>query len=209
MPYHPESSITEQVHMSIKSSLDHLRSSEASNGDSNYLDSLVLHSPLPTMAETVEAWRTAESYVPDKIRNLGISNIDLDQLRQLYDVVQVKPAVVQNRFYSQSSFDVPLRKFCSEKSIIYQSFWILSANPEILSSEMVKAVASEVGLSGSAAMYCLTLSLGNITILNGTKNGQHMLNDLHSVEKARQWAFDNPDQWTRLVQRFKSMIGEN
>ena len=209
MPYDPNSSISEQVHTSIKSSLHNLRHSDAPNGASTYLDSLVLHSPLPTMAETLEAWRTAETYVPHKIRNLGMSNIDLDQLLQLYDAAEVKPAVVQNRFYPQSSFEIDLRKFCSEKSIIFQSFWTLSANPKILLSEVVKSAAEDIGLTEHAAMYCLVSSLGNITILNGTKDENHMIEDLKSVERTRLWASSNPDRWRQFVQGFKSLIGES
>ena len=208
MPYDPILSITDQVHSSIKSSLHNLRPFEIGTGATAYLDSLVLHSPLPTMAETLEAWRTAESHVPHKIRNLGISNISASQLQELYDAVNIKPAIVQNRFYPQSRWDTQIRAFCKERSIVYQSFWTLSGNPFLLKSKEVVTFATQTGLTPPEALYSLVLGLGGITILNGTTTAEHMSGDLGSVQNLREWAQSNPDDWAQHIKRFKALIGE-
>ena len=44
----------------------------------------------------------------------------------------VKPAVLQNRFYADSGYDVELRAFCKENGVVYQSFWTLTANRDII-----------------------------------------------------------------------------
>ena len=208
MPYDPRLSITDQVHTSIKSSLHNLRPSpDSSSADTTIINCLVLHSPLPTIAQTLEAWRTFESYVPHKVRNLGISNAPMGTLQQLYDGAKVKPAVVQNRFYPDTHFDKDVRAFCADKGIIYQSFWTLSANPKIVHGAEVGAVCQVVGLnSGQEAMYCLTLALDNVVVLNGTKNGEHMHGDLEAVEKAKMYAEENPDEWKGYVERFRALI---
>ncbi len=208
MPYDPSLSITDQVHTSIKSSLHNLRpSTEPSSADSTILDCLVLHSPLPTIAQTLEAWRTAESYVPHKIRNLGISNVFMGTLEQLYEAAKVKPAVVQNRFYPTTQFDGEVRAFCVEKGIIYQAFWTLSANPNVVHAPEVGVVSHSVGLSSvHEAMYCLTLSLDNVVILNGTKNEEHMRGDLEALRKAKTYAEEYPDSWKGYVERFRALI---
>lgn len=208
MPYDPRLSITDQVHTSIKSSLHNLRPSpDSSSADTTTIDCLVLHSPLPTIAETLEAWRTAESYVPHKIRNLGISNVFMGTLEQLYEAAKVKPAVVQNRFYPDTQFDNKIRAFCVEKGILYQSFWTLSANPKIVHGPGVGAVCQEVGLNSvHEAMYCLTLALDSVVVLNGTKNEEHMRGDLEALEKAKRFAEKNPDSWKGYVERFRALI---
>ena len=209
MPYNPNASISEQVHASIRSSLRNLRpSAEESSSESTYLDCLVLHSPLPTMAQTLEAWRAAEAYVPHRIRYLGISNTSLGVLEQLYDAVEYKPAIVQNRFYPNTHFDTSLRAFCAENSVIYQSFWTLSANPKIVHSPEVGLVAKKVGLTPYEAMYSSVLALDNIVILNGTTNAQHMVDDLSCVQRTREWASENPKDWTKYLDRFKMLLGE-
>ncbi|KAH1370456.1 hypothetical protein KXX63_000173 [Aspergillus fumigatus] len=139
MPYDPRTSVTDQVHASVKSSLHNLCAPDASSSvEDAYIDTFLLHSPLSTMAETMEAWLTLESYVPHRIRNLGISNCTLPILKELYARATVKPAVVQNRFYPDTRFDVPLRTFCGAHDIIYQSFWTLTANPGLLRSERAR-----------------------------------------------------------------------
>ncbi|KAK0514761.1 hypothetical protein JMJ35_003378 [Cladonia borealis] len=208
MPYDPNLPITDQIHTSIKSSLHNLRSSpDPSSAGSTILDSLVLHTPLPTLAETLEAWRTLETYVPHKIRNLGISNVPMGTLEQLYEAAKVKPAVVQNRFYPNTHFDNKVRAFCVEKGIIYQAFWTLSANPKIVHGAELGAVCHSLGLSSvHEAMYCLTLSLDNVVILNGTKNEEHMRGDLEALTKAKTYAEENPESWKGYVERFRALI---
>ena len=209
MPYNPAASVAEQVHTSIMSSLQNLRpSAENSSSESTYLDCLVLHSPLPTMAQTLEAWRAAETYVPHKIRYLGISNVTLSILEQLYDSAGIKPAMVQNRFYRSTKFDVSIRTFCAERSIIYQSFWTLSANPKIVHGPEVDHVADIVGLTPYEAMYCLVLGLENVVVLNGTTNAKHMVDDLSCIQKTRQWASENPKDWATFLDTFKMLLNE-
>src|SRR5271170_935676 len=82
LPYDPKASVSEQVKASVESSLQHLQSLEP---EESYIDGLVLHSPLPTFDETLEAWQTLEQYVPAKIRVLGISNCNLFTLMELYE----------------------------------------------------------------------------------------------------------------------------
>lgn len=128
-------------------------------------------------------------------------------LQQLYEAAKVKPAVVQNRFYPDTQFDKDVRAFCVEKGIVYQSFWTLSANPKIVRGAEVGAVCQAVGLnSGQEAMYCLTLALDNVVVLNGTKNGEHMRGDLEAVEKAKMYAEENPNEWKGFVERFRALV---
>src|SRR5271156_1487100 len=82
IPYDANLSISEQVRASVESSLMNLRwvestSIESNQNEQSYIDTLVLHSPLPTIDETMEAWTALEGFVPKSIRNLGVSNCNL------------------------------------------------------------------------------------------------------------------------------------
>jgi diketogulonate reductase-like aldo/keto reductase len=209
MPYDPSLPVAEQVRTSVASSLYNFRPSTVDHTpDEAYLDCVVLHSPLPTLAQTLEAWKALEEFVPHKVRNLGISNVGLATLRPLYDAAMVKPAVVQNRFYQQTKFDVPLRKFCRENDIVYQSFWTLTANPKLLNSEPVGSLASLAAVSSEAALYCLVLGLGNTVVLDGTTNEGRMKGDLQDLEKARQWIGLDTKTWESTLLQFKALIRE-
>ncbi|KAL5340656.1 NADP-dependent oxidoreductase domain-containing protein [Aspergillus crustosus] len=210
MPYDPRDSVTEQVHASVKSSLHNLRPSAGpESADETYIDTLVLHSPLPTMAETMEAWLALETYVPHRIRCLGISNTTLPVLREIVSLAKVKPAVIQNRFYGGTQFDVPLRAYCGEHQIIYQSFWTLTANPELVQSTPVLSLSREAGLSSATALYGLILGLGQITILNGTTRKEHMETDLKALKSLQRFANHNPDGWQGILEDFQQLVGDH
>ena len=204
MPYHPLDPLDVQVHTSVASSLLNLLPGEDLN-ERSYVDCLLLHSPLPTVEQTMEAWQLLESYVPDKIRTLGISNVTLPILQYIYEHSTIKPSVVQNRFYPQTKYDVPLRAFCCEHGISYQSFWTLSGNPKLLRSKPVTSITQATGVSESVALYALVSDLG-IIALNGTKSSKHMNDDLAGIQDIHEWAENHEKQWLQATLAFKKLI---
>ena len=210
IPYDLNDPVSKQVQKSVNSSLQHLRSAgdDFDDVEGSYIDTLVLHSPMPTIVETMEVWETLEGFVPEKIRNLGISNCNLSTLMHIYERATVKPAIVQNRFYHVTKFDADLRKFCREKSIIYQSFWTLTANPKLVWSAEVGLLANNLGISAQAALYCLVLGLGNTVVLNGTKRDVRMRADLKAIEDVREFSEKHPESWKKQLQAFKSLVGD-
>ena len=175
-PYDRTAPLKEQVEQSLAKSLENLQT--------DYLDSLVLHSPMSSFDDTMTVWRRFESFVDDgKVRRLGISNCyDYKVFTKLYDQARIKPSVLQNRFYDQSGFDVELRQFCREKDIRYQSFWTLTANRKALASPDIKALASEMKMSPEALMYVFMLSQGH-TPLDGTTDPEHMAEDVAVMKR--------------------------
>jgi diketogulonate reductase-like aldo/keto reductase len=211
MPYDPKASVTEQVHASIKSSLHNLRPSEdPKTADDAYIDTVVIHSPLRTLQQTLEAWVALETYVPHRIRNLGISNCSLPVLRALFTApeAKVRPAVVQNRFYEDTLFDTELRIFCRENQIIYQSFWTLTANPDLVRSDPVQQLATAAQISPAAALYTLVMGLGDIAVLNGTTNEGRMKEDLAAPIVVQDFIQTHPEQWQQLLQGFQAAVGD-
>lgn len=211
MPYDAKAPIPDQVNASVLSSLANFNFTDVVKKGDNaepYIDTLVLHSPMPSIAETLDVWATLEQYVPGEIRNLGISNCNLFTLMDLYERSNIKPAVVQNRFYADTKFDIGVRQFCREKGIIYQSFWTLSANPGLLKSPEVAQIASKLKISPQAGLYCLVLGLENVVILNGTTKEAHMKEDWEAVARARTFAEAQPDSWNEVMGEFRTRLGE-
>lgn len=206
MPYDAKSSITDQVNASVRSSLHNLRYGELAEHKS-YIDCLVLHSPLASMAQTREAWRAMESHVPASVRTLGLSNTyQLSVLEELYETASIKPSVLQNRFYEDSGYDHDIRAFCTNRGIVYQSFWTLTANPRLLRSDPVGLIAKEVGVSSAVALYGLVLGLGNVSILDGTTNAERMREDLDGVEAVRLWRAANPQASMEVQTSFEALL---
>ncbi len=176
MPYDPEADLEDQVLQSIDVSLKNLRTT--------YIDSLVLHSPYRTMEETLEVWGVMEQLV-DKgiVRQLGISNCyNFDTFTHLYEKARIKPSVLQNRFYADSGFDVPLRKFCNDNGILYQSFWTLTASRNALRKPEIASIAAGKDLTPQTLMYAFMMTMGH-TPLDGTTSRVHMLEDVAVMER--------------------------
>lgn len=177
IPYDHTASLEAQVARSLEVSLRNLQTS--------YLDSWVMHSPMPTIEETMVVYRVMEQAVDDgKVLRLGISNCyDYDQFTTIYDMARIKPSVLQNRFYGDSNWDQDLRRFCKENSIWYQSFWTLTANRHALATNEAQNWASSKQLTPQTLLYAYLMSLGYGTPLDGTTNVDHMKEDIAVMER--------------------------
>lgn len=196
--------LEERVRQSVQSSLKNF----TVDGEEPYLDSLVIHSPLDTIDESMVVWKTLESYHPHTIRNIGISNVDIDTLETIDELATVKPAVVQNHFHPRTGFAYEIRDFCRQNNAIYQSFWTYSGNKQLAEMKPTKIVAQGAGVDDVVAYYCLVLGLENVTILDGTTNEAHMKTDLEGIEKVGQWAEgEGAADWTQALAAFKKLIG--
>lgn len=207
MPYDPNAPLDVQIKTSVASSLRNLRHQNEST-DSSYIDALVLHSPLPTIEENLQAWKLLESYVPQEIRTLGISNVTLPILQAIYDNSNIKPSMVSNRFYADTQYDVPLRAYCRQHRIAYQSFWTLTCNPALLRSEPVDSLMKAAIVDRAVALYALVSSL-DVEVLNGTTSKEHMRDDLDGMVKVQDWAAQNAQQWAATTRSFRELIGDD
>ncbi|KAF2802497.1 aldo-keto reductase-like protein [Mytilinidion resinicola] len=204
MPYNAADSLQKQIETSVASSLRKLRPLQDSEVGS-YIDCVLMHSPLPTLTQTLEAWHVLEAFVPEKILSLGISNVDLETLEQIHKTSKVKPSVVQNRFYPATGHDVELRAFCAENDIIYESFWTLTGNLKLLGCNEIATIAESTGVPAPIALYSLVMNLG-IVVLNGTSSLHHMREDREGVEVVKAWARSNPSEWEAVFKSFKGRI---
>lgn len=171
IPYDPSASLAGQVTQSFEASQRNLCT--------EYLDSLVLHSPLFPYSHLSQVWGAMEQiYHRGGARQLGISNCyDLELLQRLYRDAGVKPSVVQNRFYAESGYDKELRGWCNEVGILYQSFWSLTANPQILGSREFFALTQEYDKTEAQILYRYLAHVG-ITPLIGSTSPHHIQEDL-------------------------------
>ena len=152
--------------------------------------------------------------MPHQIRTIGISNVSLDVLRKLYDLADVKPFIVQNRFTPANDYDTSVRRFCRARGMNYQAFGVLKDKPEILNSVLINEVLASLGteLSREAALYLLVLGLGeNMTIIDGTDREEEMRHDLAALRWFKEWirGEENIRLWAGHMETFKEMIGES
>ncbi|KAF8249971.1 Aldo/keto reductase [Wilcoxina mikolae CBS 423.85] len=199
-PYKFSLPLEDQVRTSVAKSLENL--------NTTYLDAVLLHSPLKTAKETVTAWKVLQEFVVDgTVRHLGISNVTVKQLEELYShhEVTIKPAIVQNRFYGETGYDRDVREFCKTHGMVWQSFWTLTGNPGLLRSAVVGRVAEKVVVGREEALYLLVLALGRgwesggVCVLDGTTREEGMKGDLEAVGKVGLVEEGDLEEFGRLI----------
>lgn len=172
LPYDKTASITSQVVQSFETSKHNLKT--------DYVDCLLLHSPLDSHEKTMQAWNAMEKiHKAGGASLLGISNCyDINVIKLLYAEATVKPAVMQNRFYRDTGYEVATRKWCANHNIIFQSFWSLTANGHILDSDTIKILTIKYEKT-AAQIFFRYLTQSGIVPLTGTNSEQHMREDLN------------------------------
>ena len=175
IPYDPKASLAHQVAQSLAVSLHNLQT--------DYLDALILHSPLANANDTMQVWRAFERLVDSgAVLQLGISNCyRLETLEALWHAARIKPAVIQNRFHAETRYDREIRAFCRAQQLSYQSFWTLTANPQLLDHATIAALASKYGRTPAQILFRY-LTQTDIVPLSGTRSELHMRQDLAIFE---------------------------
>ena len=85
--------------------------------------------------------------------------------------------IVQNRCYAMRGWDSAVREICRKEGIIYQGFSLLTANPHVLESGAVHAMARRLNTGVAQIVFRFAMQIGMLP-LTGTTNQQHMLDDL-------------------------------
>jgi diketogulonate reductase-like aldo/keto reductase len=127
-PYNENDPYYHQVRSSFESSLKHLHT--------DYLDSYILHGPFSGEGITIEdkeVWKEMEKlHREGLVKNIGVSNVNLEQLKSLYQFAEIKPRYAQIRCFAIRYWEKEIRDFCNEHSIIFEGFSLLTANRDFL-----------------------------------------------------------------------------
>lgn len=198
-PYDVNAPVAEQVKSSVLTSLKNLQT--------DYIDSLILHSPMKTMEETFAVWKAMEEFVDQGVvKQIGLSNCyGLEKFKSVYQAAKHKPWALQNRFYSDSNFDTEMRRFCQDNGVWYQSFWTLTANRKALKQPAVTALAKEHNLTPQTLLFAFLMSLGYVAPLSGTTNEKHMEQDVQVMERINKGEefFENEEE----LRKFAKLLG--
>ena len=189
IPYDPTANLTTQVKQSFERSLKNLQT--------DHLDSYLLHGPYsqPSLGEEDwEVWSAIEEiYKTGRTRFIGISNVNIVQLKLLAEKAEVKPMVVQNRCFANRGWDSEVRKFCNTNQITYEGFSLLTANPFAMQNPEVRSIARELERTPEQVVFRFAMQAG-MTPLTGTTSEQHMKEDLQAVD------FELKDDEVQLIE---------
>ena len=102
--------------------------------DTPYIDLMIIHSPRPwdeMGGDTIEnhyyeenrqVWKAMEeAYQAGKIKAIGVSNFEIDDLKNLFEVAEVKPMLNQIK-YHVGYRDEELVQFCQENDMVVEAY---------------------------------------------------------------------------------------
>lgn len=148
----------------------------------DYLDMMIIHSPQP-WAEVNQsenrykegnrqAWKALEdAYNEGKLKAIGVSNFQIEDLESLMETAKIKPMVNQVLCHI-SNTPTELIEFCQKSSIAVEAYSPI-AHGVILNQPEIQTMAEKYGVSVPQLCIRYTLQLGAIS-LPKTANPEHM-----------------------------------
>lgn len=148
----------------------------------DYLDMMIIHSPQPWVEVNqsedryVEgnraAWKALEdAYKAGKLKAIGVSNFQIEDLESLMETAEIKPMVNQILCHI-SNTPVELIDYCQKHDIVVEAYSPI-AHGVILNQPEIKAMAEKYGVSVPQLCIRYTLQLGAIS-LPKTASPAHM-----------------------------------
>jgi len=156
----------------------------------DYADSYVIHTPYafrpgddqdPRDAEgnviydpgvtLIETWQAMERLVDEgRARSIGLSDIKLEQLREIVAAARIKPSVVQVEAHPYLP-EWDLLAFCRQHGIVIQAFAALghAMEPNLLHDPVITRVAARVGKTPAQVALAWAVQRGTAFLTTSTK----------------------------------------
>lgn len=139
--------------------------------DTDTIDLLLIHQPA---GNYIAGYRLMEqAYKAGKVRAIGLSNFNEEQIREILSVCEVRPAVLQTEIHPYSQEKV-LKEFLSKEDIVIQAWYPLGHGDAALLQEPVFAkLAEKYGKSNAQVILRWHIQAGNV-VIPGSKNPEHI-----------------------------------
>ena len=147
----------------------------------DYIDLLLIHQPAGNF---VAGYRQMEkAYQAGKVRAIGLSNFNLEQIKEILYVCEVKPTVLQTELHPYNQ-EPKLKAFLYENGIIPQAWYPLGHGDKILLQEPLFAELSQkYGKSAAQIILRWHIQDGNI-VIPGSKNPAHIQSNFNLFDFA-------------------------
>jgi alcohol dehydrogenase (NADP+) len=110
----------------------------------------------------LDTWKAMENLVDGgKCGAIGLSDVNLEQLKEIYASARIKPAVVQVEAHPYLP-ETELLEFCKEKGIIFLAFAPLGhgIRPGLLENPVITGIASSVGKTPAQVLLAWAIQRG-------------------------------------------------
>ena len=137
----------------------------------DYIDLLLIHQPAGNYVAGYKQMEAA--YKAGKTRAIGLSNFNLEQVKEILYVCEVKPAVLQTELHPYNQ-EPKLKEFLRENGIIPQAWYPLGhGDKKLLQEPIFRELGQKYGKSAAQIILRWHIQDGNI-VIPGSKNPEHI-----------------------------------
>ena len=139
--------------------------------DTDYIDLLLIHQPA---GNYLSVYRLMEkAYDEGKVRAIGLSNFNEEQIREILAVCKVRPTVLQTEVHPYSQ-EKKLKEFLRDESIVAQAWYPLGHGDKALINEpLFSKLAEKYGKTNAQIILRWHIQSGNI-VIPGSKSREHI-----------------------------------
>lgn len=180
--------------------------------DTDYIDLLLIHQPA---GNYIAGYKLMEkAYKEGKVRAIGLSNFNEDQIKEILDICQVEPAILQTEVHPYSQ-EKELKEFLNSHDIVIQAWYPLGHGDKTLIEEPLFAKLGEkYGKSNAQIILRWHIQNGDV-VIPGSKNPDHIranfdlfdfsltdeeMADINAMDKKKRYYHSTPEMLKKYVE---------
>lgn len=180
----------------------------------SYIDLLLIHQPA---GNYIAGYRLMEKACKEgKVKAIGLSNFNEEQIQEILDICEVKPAVLQTEVHPYFQ-ENELKAYLAKEGIIIQAWYPLGHGDAALLQEPVfTRLAKKYGKSNAQIILRWHVQTGNI-VIPGSKNPAHIqdnfdlfgfaltaeeMTELAAMDKKKRYYISTPE----MLQKYVDMV---
>jgi diketogulonate reductase-like aldo/keto reductase len=155
----------------------------------------------------VDTWRALERLVDEgQCKSIGLSDINLEKLREIVTAARIKPAVVQVESHPYLP-EWELLEFCREHGIVLLAFAALghAMDPKLLDDPVITGIAQRVGKTPAQVVLAWAVQRGTAFLTTSTK--PHNIQANFEISTLPEDAMQEIRDGIKTNVRFNSVVG--
>ncbi len=139
--------------------------------DTDYIDLLLIHQPA---GNYIAGYKLMEKgYKEGKVKAIGLSNFSQSQIREILDICEVKPVVLQTEVHPYYQ-EKKLKDYLKKEGIVIQAWYPLGHGDKALLEEpLFQELGKKYGKSSAQIILRWHIQAGNI-VIPGSKSPAHI-----------------------------------
>ena len=139
--------------------------------DTDYIDLLLIHQPA---GNYIAGYKLMEkAYKEGKVKAIGLSNFSQSQIREILDICEVKPVVLQTEVHPYYQ-EKKLKDYLKQEGIVIQAWYPLGHGDKALLEEpLFQELGKKYGKSSAQIILRWHIQAGNI-VIPGSKSPAHI-----------------------------------